>query len=58
VFNFIVKLPLSKELMTKVVYDAIWVITDRTTKYRYFVLYKESSIVGELAYAFMKTVVA
>jgi RNase H-like domain found in reverse transcriptase/Reverse transcriptase (RNA-dependent DNA polymerase)/Integrase zinc binding domain/Chromo (CHRromatin Organisation MOdifier) domain/gag-polyprotein putative aspartyl protease len=57
-FDFIVKLPRSREPMTKVVYDSIWVITDRTTKYGHFVPYKESSDAKELAYAFMKTVVA
>jgi len=43
--------------MTGVTYDAIWVITDRTTKYRIFALYKESSDARELAYAFIKNVV-
>jgi len=57
-FDFIVKLPPSKEPMTKVVYDSIWVVTDRTTKYGHFVPYKESSDAKELAYAFMKIVVS
>jgi len=56
-FDFIVKLPLSKELMTKVIYDSIWVVTDRVTKYRHFVPYKESSDAKELVYVFMKVVV-
>lgn len=57
-FDFIVKLPPSKEPMTSAVFDAIWVITDRNTKYGYFVPYKESSNAKELAYAFLKVVVS
>jgi hypothetical protein len=57
-FDFIVKLPLSKEPMTGVTYDSIWVVTERVTKYGYFVPYKESSDARELAYAFLKTVVS
>ena len=57
-FDFVVKLPPSKEPMTKVTYDSIWVVTDRLTKYGHFVPYKESSDAKELAYAFLKTVVS
>jgi hypothetical protein len=55
--DFIVKLPLSKELMTKVKYDSILVITDRLTKYGHFVLYIEASDATELAYTFLKIVI-
>lgn len=55
-FDFIVKLPESKEPMTKVTYDAVWVVTCRLTKYAYFIPYKESSTAEELAYAFMRIV--
>ena len=44
--------------MTKIAYDAIWVVTDRLTKYEYFVPYKEGSSAQELAFAFLKTVVS
>lgn len=54
--DFIVKLPLSKEPMTNVQYDSILVITDKLTKYAYFVPYKEASNAKELAYAFMKNI--
>ena len=57
-FDFIVKLPASKEPMTQVVYDSIWVVTCRTTKYGHFVPYKESSDATELAYAFMRNIVS
>ena len=56
--DFIVKLPLSKEPMTNVTYDSILVITDRLTKYRHFILYKEASDAIELAYTFLKVVIA
>jgi hypothetical protein len=57
-FDFIVKLPPSKEPMTGVVYDSIWVTVERVTKYGHFVPYKESSDAKDLAYAFLKTVVS
>lgn len=57
-FDFVVKLPLSKEPMTNVAFDAIWVVTDLLTKYGYFVPYKEGSNAKELAYAFLKIVVS
>jgi hypothetical protein len=57
-FDFIVKLPPSKEPMTRVIYDSIWVVTDRLTKYGYFVPYKESSDAKDLAYAFLRTIVS
>ena len=37
--NFIVKLPLSKDLMIGIEYDLILVITERLTKYGYFIPY-------------------
>jgi hypothetical protein len=43
--------------MTEVVFDSILVITDRLTKYRYFISYKESSSAEELAYAFNKHII-
>jgi RNase H-like domain found in reverse transcriptase/Reverse transcriptase (RNA-dependent DNA polymerase)/Integrase zinc binding domain/Chromo (CHRromatin Organisation MOdifier) domain len=57
-FDFIVKLPSSKEPMTGTKYDAIWVVTDRLTKYGYFVPYMESSTAEDLAYAFLKVVIS
>jgi hypothetical protein len=57
-FDFIVKLPASKEPMTKATFDSIWVVTDRLTKYAYFVPYNESSDASDLAYAFLKIVVS
>jgi hypothetical protein len=55
--DFIVKLPPSVESITEVVFDLILVITDRLTKYEYFILYKESLLAEELAYAFNKHII-
>ena len=53
-----VKLLKFKELLTKVLYNAILVIINRLTKYRYFILYKEASNVEELAYIFLRVLAA
>ncbi|KAM4064780.1 reverse transcriptase (RNA-dependent DNA polymerase) [Hirsutella rhossiliensis] len=55
-FDHITKLPPSKEPMTNVKYDSIFVITDRLTKYGYFLPYKEASNAEELAYVFLRTI--
>jgi hypothetical protein len=49
---------LSKELLTNIEYNTILVVTNRYTKYRRFVLYKEGSIVQEFVYTFLKYIVA
>ena len=53
-----VKLPKSKEPLTKAVYDSILVITDRLMKYRYFIPCKEASSAEELAYMFLRVIAA
>src|SRR2546430_14556188 len=53
-----VKLPPSTEPMTKKTYDSIWVITDRLTKYGYFIPYIEASTAKDLAYTFTRVVIA
>jgi hypothetical protein len=55
--DFIIKLLSSIELITGVVFDSILIITNRLTKYGYFILYKESSLTEELAYAFNKHII-
>jgi hypothetical protein len=57
-WDFITKLPESTEPMTKVKYDSILVVTDRLTKYCYFLPYMEKSTAEELSYTFLRTVVA
>ena len=56
--DWIVKLPLSREPMTNTIYDSILVVTDRLTKYAYFLPYIEESGAGELAYWFQKNIVS
>jgi hypothetical protein len=55
--NFIIKLPPSVKLIIRVVFDSILVVTDRLTKYGYFILYKESSLAEKLAYTFNKHII-
>jgi hypothetical protein len=56
--DFITKLSLSKEPITEIMYDSIMVVTNRLTKYAYFIPYLESSLAENLAYIFHKYVVA
>jgi hypothetical protein len=55
--DFIIKLPPSVKLITKVVFDLILIIINRLTKYEYFILYKESLSAEELVYAFNKHII-
>lgn len=57
-WDFVVKLPPSKEPVTMITYDSILVITDRLTKYAYMVPYKETCTAEDLAYTFLRTVLA
>ena len=56
--DFIVKLPSSKDPLTRVLYDSILVIVDRFTKFAYFIPYQEASSVDALAYTFIRTIVS
>jgi hypothetical protein len=56
--NFIVKLPLSKEVFTGITYDLILIIIDRLIKYAYFIFYKKGSTVKELIYTFNRNIIA
>jgi hypothetical protein len=56
--DFITKLPLSKELITGVIYDSIIIVTDRLTKYVYFIPYLKNFLTEDLAYIFYKYVMA
>jgi hypothetical protein len=58
VLDFIVKLPLSKEVLTGVIYNLILIVTDRLIKYAYFIPYKEGSTAEELVYTFNRNVIA
>ena len=52
--DFIVKLPPLIKPFTSVEYNLILVVTDRLTKYAYFIPYKESSLANKLAYVFFR----
>jgi hypothetical protein len=44
--------------MTGIIYNSIIIVTDRFTKYAYFILYLENSLTEDLAYIFYKYVIA
>jgi hypothetical protein len=54
----VVKLPYSREPLTGVTYDSIWVLADYLTKYAYFIPYKEESSARELVYMVIRNVIA
>jgi hypothetical protein len=56
--DFVVKLLLLRDLITGIKYDFILVVTDKLTKYTYIILYLEASTAEDLAYAFLRVVVA
>jgi hypothetical protein len=56
--DFVVKLPPSKEALIRVTYDSILVVTNRLTKYAYFIPYKEGSTAEELVYIFNRNIIA
>jgi hypothetical protein len=57
VLDFVIKLLLSQDPITRIEYDSILVITDRLTKYIYMILYLEASIAEDLAYIFLKVII-
>jgi hypothetical protein len=56
--DFVIKLLLLRDPIIGIKYDFILVITDRLTKYIYIILYLEASIIEDLAYMFLRVVVA
>jgi hypothetical protein len=58
VLDFVIKLLLSRDLITGVKYDSILVVMDRLTKYTYIILYLEASMVEDLVYTFLRIIVA
>ena len=55
--DFIIKLLLLKELLTKAIFNLIFVTTCRLSKYRKFILYKEGSNIEEFFYIFLKYII-
>ena len=58
ILDFIVKLLLLKEPLTGISYNDILVIMNRLTKYVYLISYKEASNAEDLAYIFIKIIMA
>jgi hypothetical protein len=56
--DFVTKLPPFKKLIIKVIYDSIIIVTNRFTKYAYFISYLKSFLTKNLAYIFYKHVMA
>jgi hypothetical protein len=58
ILDFVIKLLLLQDLITRIEYDFILVIIDKLTKYIYIILYLEANIAEDLVYAFLRVVVA
>ncbi len=56
ILNFIIKLFLSKNLITNISYNSILIITNRLTKYIYFINYLETSNIEDLIYIFLQII--
>jgi len=57
-WDFVVKLPPSREPTTQIHYDSILVITERLTKYAYMLPWKEKYTAEDLAYVFNRVIIA
>jgi hypothetical protein len=58
VLDFVVKLLLSRDPITRIEYDSILVVIDKLIKYTYIILYLEASTAEDLVYTFLRVVVA
>jgi hypothetical protein len=56
--DFVTKLSLFKKPITGVIYDSVMVVTDRLTKYAYFIPYLKNFLAEDLVYMFYKHIVA
>ena len=56
--DFVVGLPLSKDLITGLEYDSICIVTDRFTKYAYIVLVVGTMDADIIAQLFLRTIFA
>ena len=56
--DFVIKLPLSKELIMNIMFDLIIVAVDRLTKDIIFIPFKEIATADELAYIFLYNILA
>jgi hypothetical protein len=58
VLDFVIKLLLSQDPITRIEYDSILVIINRLTKYIYIILYLKANIIEDLVYASLRIIVA
>jgi hypothetical protein len=58
ILDFVIKLLLSRDLIIRIKYDFILVVIDRLTKYTYIILYLKASTAEDLAYMFLRVVIA
>jgi hypothetical protein len=58
VLDFVIKLLLSQDLITRIKYNFILVIMDKLTKYTYIISYLKANIAEDLAYVFLKVIIA
>jgi hypothetical protein len=58
ILDFIIKLLLSRDLIIGIKYNSILVVMDRLTIYIYMILYLKASITEDLAYAFLRVIIA
>ncbi len=56
--NFIIKLSKSKERVMKTTYNFILMITNKLIKYEYFLSYKKATFAEDLAYTFLRMIIA
>ena len=56
--DFITELPLSTDPTTGIEYDAILIITDRLTKYAYFLPWKTTATAEDVAYELIRIIIA
>jgi hypothetical protein len=54
----VVKLLLSRDPIIGIEYNSILVVMDKLTKYIYIILYLEANTAEDLAYAFLRVVIA
>jgi hypothetical protein len=58
ILDFVTKLPLFRKLIIRIIYNFIIVVTDRLTKYAYFIPYLKNFLAKDLVYIFYKHVIA
>jgi hypothetical protein len=56
--DFVTKLSLFRKLIIGMIYNSIMIVTDRLTKYAYFISYLKNFSAEDLAYIFHKYIVA